>query len=57
MSGDRGGMGGPISWVAIKDYAHHYELEPDQYEALVHHLRAMDVAAQDVRDKKDGQGK
>lgn len=34
----------PIPWLAIDQYATRHELTGEQYEDLLHHVRAMDIA-------------
>ena len=36
--------GKAISWLAIRDYSGYYELDAEQEEALVYHIRKMDTA-------------
>ncbi len=35
---------GRIPWLAIKQYAKHYDLDDEQTDCLIYFIRAMDVA-------------
>lgn len=39
------GLGlGRIPWLAMRQYAVHFELDDDQFDAMVYNIRAMDTA-------------
>jgi hypothetical protein len=56
LNGCRGGMGGPIMWTAVEQYALAYDLDQEQREALHYHVRQMDVAANEFQEAKNGNG-
>jgi len=51
----RTGMGdGPISWMAMHEYAKVYEFNDDQTEDLHYYITRMDETFRDWKQKKDG---
>ena len=48
----RGGMGGPIPWTAIHDYAARQGIEGEQFDSLVSHVRALDAALHEYEESK-----
>lgn len=43
---------GPISWLAIKEWADANEIEGEQREDLFYHIQALDKAYLDFKAKK-----
>lgn len=37
-------MGGPIPWTAVNSYAQRYEMDEEEFEDLLYHVRALDNA-------------
>ena len=52
----RGGMGGPIPWNMIAEYADRAGLMGDQYAALLYIVRALDKVALKFEKGKQGSG-
>lgn len=43
---------GPISWLAVREYAAHYGLDAEQEEALFYHIRELDKSHLERLKKK-----